>query len=88
MNYRRGAGLDLIGLVLVAGVVWLVLRLTRGGGLPRLGGRSTRRVKCHDCLHQRRLFNDGVMCGFGDSEVFKNKRHIAMCPDWRPNGKR
>ena len=74
--------MDLIGLVLLAGIIYLVVRLTRGGGLPRLRSRGSRRFKCHDCLHQRRLFDDGVMCGFGDREVFKNARHIAMCGDW------
>lgn len=78
--------MDLIGLVLVAGVIWLVLRFTRGGGMPKFGKRRGR-VKCYDCLHQRKLFDDGVMCGYGDRQVFKNKRHIALCPDWRPNGK-
>ena len=80
--------MDLIGLILVAGVIYLVFRFTRGAGMPRFGKRRARRVKCYDCLHQRKLFDDGVMCGYGDSEVFKNKRHIALCPDWRPNGKR
>jgi hypothetical protein len=73
--------MDLIGLVLVAGIIYLIVRLTRRGGLrgPR-GGKK--RFKCHDCRHCRRLFDDGVMCGYGDREVFKNARHIAMCGDW------
>jgi hypothetical protein len=75
--------MDLIGLVLVAGIIYLIVRLTRRGGLrmPRRGGR---RFKCHDCRHCRRLFDDGVMCGYGNREVFKNARHIAMCGDWSP----
>jgi hypothetical protein len=76
--------MDLIGLVLVAGIIYLVVRLTRGGRLPRLRGGGPRRFKCHDCMHQRKLFDDGVMCGYGDREVFKNARHIALCPDWTP----
>jgi hypothetical protein len=75
--------MDLIGLVLVAGIIYLIVRLTRRGGL-RMPRRAARRFKCHDCRHCRRLFDDGVMCGFGNREVFKNSRHIAMCGDWSP----
>lgn len=67
----------LLGLALVAGIVFLVMRLTRAGGL-----RRSRKFKCHDCRYLRKTFDDGVMCGYGTSEVFKNPRHIAMCPDW------
>jgi hypothetical protein len=67
----------LLGLALVAGIVFLVMRLTRAGGL-----RRPHKFKCHDCRYLRRTFDDGVMCGYGSSEVFKNPRHIAMCPDW------
>ena len=77
--------MDLIGLVLVGGIIYLVVRFTRGGGMPRLRSRGSRRFKCHDCMHRRKSFDDGVMCGFGSSEVFKNSRHIAMCPDWSPS---
>jgi len=73
--------MNLLGLVLVAGIIYLVVRFTRAGGLRR---RGSRRFKCHDCRHCRRLFDDGVMCGYGDREVFKNSRHIAMCGDWSP----
>ncbi len=74
----------LLGFALIAGLVWLVLRVTRRGGLRR----RSRKFKCHDCLYMRRMFDDGVMCGYGASEVFKNPRHIAMCPDWAPRAKR
>ena len=70
----------LLGLVLVAGIVYLVMRVTRRGA--RRG--RTRKFKCHDCRFMRKTFDDGVMCGYGSSEVFKNPRHIAMCPDWAP----
>ena len=68
----------LLGLVLFIAIVLFGVRLARRGGFRR--GR--RRFKCHDCRHARRLFDDGVMCGYGNREVFKNQRHIAMCPDW------
>ncbi len=69
----------LLGLALFAGVVYLILRMTRGG----LKRRSSK-FKCHDCRFMRKTFDDGVMCGYGSAEVFKNRRHIAMCPDWAP----
>ena len=70
----------LFSLLVLAGIIYLVHRLTRGGGFRRRG----RGFKCRDCRFQRKLFDDGVMCGYGDVEVFKNPRHIAMCPDWAP----
>jgi hypothetical protein len=69
----------LVGLAFLTAVVWRGLRGRRGGG----GGRGSR-FKCHDCRHQRRTFDDGVMCGYGDREVFKTRAHIRMCPDWTP----
>ncbi|MFQ5600034.1 MAG: hypothetical protein ACE5G2_05720 [Candidatus Krumholzibacteriia bacterium] len=68
----------LIGLVFLVGVIYFVHRMTRGGR------RGRRRFKCHDCLYMRKVFDDGAMCSYGDREVFKNPRHIAMCPDWTP----
>ncbi len=41
-------------------------------------------VKCATCTHCRRLFHDGVMCGFREKEVFKNPAQIDMCPDHEP----
>jgi len=69
----------LLGLALLAGIVFVVVRLTRRGSL-----RRGRKFKCHDCRYMRRMFDDGAMCGYGSAEVFKNPRHIAMCPDWAP----
>jgi len=46
-------------------------------GRPQPGRDS----KCADCIHCRKLFRDGVLCGFGAREVFKNPAHIDMCPD-------
>ena len=69
----------LVGIALLVGIVYLVMRLTRGGGL-----RRGRKYKCHNCRYMRRMFDDGSMCSYGSSEVFKNPRHIAMCPDWAP----
>ena len=70
---------NLLGLVLLGGVVAAVLLWT-----GRRSRRSSRRFKCHDCLHRRRTFADGVLCGYGNREVFKTPAHISMCPDWSP----
>ena len=43
-------------------------------------------VKCAECIHCRKLFRDGVLCGFGAKEVFKNPAHIDMCPDLTRRG--
>jgi len=43
-------------------------------------------VKCATCIHCRKLFHDGVRCGFGEKEVFKNPAQIAMCPDQTVRG--
>ncbi len=45
------------------------------------GGTRVPDVKCATCSHCRRLFRDGVMCGFQEKEVFKNPAQINMCPD-------
>lgn len=47
-------------------------------------GRRVPDVKCATCSHCRKLFRDGVMCGFQEKEVFKNPAHIKMCPDYEP----
>lgn len=70
------------GLAAMAALIGLVLHLTGRRA------RRSRRFKCHDCLHRRRSFDDGVLCGFGSREVFKTRAHIAMCPDWTPEGRR
>jgi len=43
-------------------------------------------AKCADCIHCRKLYRDGVLCGFGAREVFKNPTHIDMCPDHDSRG--
>ena len=48
------------------------------------GGTRVSNIKCASCSHCRRLFNDGVRCGFGTKEVFKNPAQIDMCPDHEP----
>ena len=46
------------------------------------GGNHVRQdLKCVDCIHCRKLFRDGVLCGFREKEVFKNPAHIDMCVD-------
>lgn len=37
--------------------------------------------RCATCTHCRKLYHDGVRCGFGSKEVFKNPAQIGMCPD-------
>lgn len=44
-------------------------------------GSARRDDKCADCIHCRKLYRDGVLCGFEAREVFKNPAHIDMCPD-------
>lgn len=70
----------LLGIALLAAIAYFIVRRRRGG-------TAGKRLKCHDCRHARKLFDDGVMCGFGEREVFKNRRHIAMCPDWEQESK-
>jgi len=43
-------------------------------------------LKCAECIHCRKLFRDGVLCGFREKEVFKNLTHIDMCPDLTHRG--
>jgi hypothetical protein len=70
----------LLALALLALAVWAVRRwLGPGFGRGPSGG-----FKCRTCRHCRRLDADGVMCGFGDKQVFKNPAQIAMCPDHTP----
>ncbi len=53
--------------------------------LSRLFGRArVPDVKCATCSHCRKLFHDGVMCGYQDKQVFKNPAQIDMCPDHDP----
>jgi hypothetical protein len=68
----------LLALVFGIAIIAVAAKL-RGRGSRRAG-----RFKCHDCQHQRRTFDDGVMCGYGDREVFKTRAHIRLCPDWTP----
>lgn len=38
---------------------------------------------CATCVNCGKLFDDGVMCRFGDREVFKTDAHVKMCIDYR-----
>ncbi len=64
----------LIFALAVVGLV-TILRKMFPGSQPRMD------VKCADCIHCRKLFRDGVICGFREKEVFKNPAHIDMCVD-------
>ena len=46
----------------------------RGAGFYTGSGPDCRR--CRNC---KTLFDDGVICSFGDSETFKNEVHVANC---------
>ena len=69
----------LLVLALVALVVWVVRRFRQSGASGSGGG-----FKCRTCRHCRKLFDDGVMCGFGSKQVYKNPAQISMCPDHTP----
>jgi hypothetical protein len=62
-----------------------ILALAAVGGLSVLRWLFLRErapdFKCASCTHCRKLFHDGVRCGFGSKEVFKNPAQIGMCPD-------
>ena len=73
----------LLGVVVLVAVIAAIGRLTRGR--RQRGGRQ---FKCHDCLHLRKGFDDGVMCGYGTREVFKTPANIRMCGDWTPAARR
>jgi hypothetical protein len=40
------------------------------------------RLKCATCRHCGRTVSGGVMCRFGEKEVFKNLIHIENCPSF------
>ena len=65
----------LIGVLAV--IAWRVLHAMG------LGPTVRRRHKCADCAHSRGIYPDGVICGFGAREVFKNDVHVANCVDHR-----
>jgi hypothetical protein len=48
----------------------------------RTRGGSGRRLRCHDCRHLLRAFDDGARCGLRGGDVFKTPVHIANCMDW------
>jgi hypothetical protein len=70
----------------------LVLALAAVGAIvifcKLFGGARVLDVKCATCTHCRKLFHDGVMCGFRDKEVFKNPAQIEMCPDHESRDRR
>ena len=67
-------------LLLALAAVGAIVILGRLFGRPRVPD-----VKCATCSHCRKLFHDGVMCGFRDKQVFKNPVQIDMCPDHEPH---
>ena len=69
-------------LIFVLAIVGLVsiFRSLLGGGARRS------EFKCADCIHCRKLFHDGSLCGFGEKEVFKTPAHIDMCVDYTRRG--
>lgn len=69
----------LFGAALLLALVYLVAR-SLGVNFDR---QPFSRHKCRDCAHCRGIVSDGVICGFGNREVFKNEVHIANCVDHR-----
>jgi len=65
-------------LILATVVIWIF----RQWIAPRLGSGSG--FKCRTCRHCRKLYDDGVMCGYRDKQTFKNPAQIDMCPDHTP----
>ncbi len=73
--------------LLLVFLILLIVGAARAGG-PLFGGLkgslpSARRSKCSDCVHARKVFDDGTLCGFGKSETFKNSVHVQNCVDHR-----
>ncbi len=65
----------ILAALLLGGLLWWALRASGLG----IGKRS----KCADCVHCRKLFDDGTLCGFGPREVFKNEVQVNNCVDHR-----
>jgi len=72
-----------IQLLVLAIAVFAIYRVVRGALRGALGGGGFRRssFKCATCKNCKTLFNDGVLCAFGNRETFKNETHIANCHD-------
>ena len=68
----------LFAVILAAVLIWAAYRWLG----PGRGAGSE--FKCRTCRHCRKLFEDGVMCAYRDSQVFKNPAQIDMCPDHKP----
>lgn len=73
--------------LLLVVLILLIVGAARAGG-PLFGGvkdslPGARRSKCSDCVHARKIFDDGTLCGFGRSETFKNAVHVGNCVDHR-----
>ena len=66
-----------IQVLLLAAAVYFGYRLIRGLFAP-----SKPRFPCATCRNCGTMFDDGVICVFGDKETFKNETHIANCKDW------
>ena len=69
--------LELFLLVVFLVVVWWLIRRLFGGKRPR-----RHRFRCHDCVHLLASFDDGVSCGQGGRQVFKNPVHINNCMEY------
>lgn len=65
-----------IFILLVFVAVFFLIRALRGGVFS-----DETPFQCKTCRHCRKLFDDGVRCGFGTKETFKTPAQIGMCPD-------
>ena len=76
--------LQLLVLVVFVVVIYRLLsgRSWRTRGRSGTGGRS--RLRCTDCRHLLTRYDDGVSCGLGGKQVFKNPVHISNCMEHEP----
>jgi hypothetical protein len=62
-------------IVVVGLIVWLVRTLIVN---------RERKLKCWDCVHCGKLFHDGSLCGYRNTETFKTVVHVENCVDHEP----
>lgn len=68
----------IVKLLVVAAAIAVAVWLWR----EMIGGTREAPFPCKTCRHCRKLFDDGVRCGYGAKETFKNPAQIGMCHDY------
>ena len=67
----------ILQILLLAAAGYIIYRLIRGSfGPPKA------KFPCATCRNCRTLYDDGVICMFGQKETFKNETHISNCRDY------